>query len=87
MNPEQRPIHRDLLDVVSAGAAEVYLVACDIRNSDRKPPAATVAVGDFLREVDGAIRAALTPYSLAIVTGETDAGHAATSDSDRLGCR
>jgi hypothetical protein len=77
LTPEQTRIHRDLLELVSAGAAEVYLAACDIRNRDPKPPAATMAVGHFLREVDGAVRAALTPYETAIVDEETDAGHAA----------
>jgi hypothetical protein len=77
LTAEQTRIHDDLLALVSAGAAEVYLAACHTRNCDPKPPAATMAVGNFLREVDGAVRAALTPYSAAIVEDETDAGHAA----------
>jgi hypothetical protein len=77
LTPEQTRNHRDLLELVSAGTAEMYLAACDIRNSDPKPAAATMAVGNFLREVDGAVRAVLTPYETAIVDDATDAGHAA----------
>ena len=62
LTPEQDRIHRDLKELVSTGIADIYCGACEIRNNEPKLPLAAMTVAHYLREVESALRAVLTPY-------------------------
>jgi hypothetical protein len=63
LTSKQERIYSDLKELVSTGIADIYRDACEIRNNETKPPLAAMTVAHYLREVESALRAVLTPYT------------------------